>query len=909
MARLRNDLILDFEEVQKNKHKIKENGIIQFINIFNKKKNTVSEFSVGDEMELLLTADKRGRKVLTLVSEEMIECFNMFHGNIIEMLKSKDAAKKNNENPLLETQNNNIEDLTYKTYNKYQNIINTMKLPRHSKQELLYLLHYNLERISHPVDQVRNIDEPDAKISLIPEFSSYMLETIPLTVQKSDFKNFFTDMHRRISLISSLHKSFIPCSKVMLLTAFPMLYLDLEDLEQKNGLENSVFFDKKISTYDFSPKAGKLFYNITNSLFFPDNAINSHPRFSGLLRNMILRRKRQTEGYIATMTDQCQTHDKIVLLGRISNEYKSQSKESYTRDECQLQMEEQNLNNKNVSKKNMGDTDFYLENHDIGNEPASEHKDPKEKPHSNTSNQDFVEKSNTHGENAHEYTKISLEKESQNISITKSDENSENEKQIFVPSILIDSMGQGMGCTCIQFTYQLENLEIARFIYDQLTILAPILMRIMRSTPYSTNHLLNIDTRWEIISISVDDRTKEESCFDVEVKGLCKCGNCDKKMDCGYNFDSSTQKHDHEMKNIQISGEEEIDLKNPPQWAHIRRNMQKKTFTLATDKKNVKKSRYSPSDLFLHPWGHDFNDTEVRINEKYKQMLLDGNVDQLLANHVASLFERDPLIFYESQNTEDDQNIDRFDDFENIQSSNWRSTRFKIPIDDGWRVELRSLEIQPTVYENSNFAVFISSLVLWMIDEYKKAVLKNETKLFFYIPMSSVENNFSSASIFAHKESDYFDDNFDQNEKIFDEFYEKFLNSDKSQKEPLYYSFIANTTRTYKIKAPEDNIRFIYRDIQDEKIKRGTIQDIFVPICHLLIEKYPQYRNEIEFVKEVAQNKLVSTSDFLRYSLINDPDYVRGTSYINRSMTDRLIIKMDKIRKMDHWFYKKRAQQ
>lgn len=707
-----------------------------------------------------------------------------------------------------------------------------------------------------------------------------------------------------------------------------MLYLDLEDLEQENGPENSVFFDRKISTYDFSPKASKIYFNVTNSLFFPDNAINSHPRFSGLLRNMILRRKRQTEGYIATMADKCQNYDKIVLLGRVVNEKTSQSDNPFAHNRSESITENHNYNDENSLRENIHNSHVRdSQNIKLMNQSHSIHENASKESLSQGGNPHSEEKSRITSVGSQETVKDKTiqtkyhaisdqhQKSSQNrndndfsaISSSENDTVSQNQDRHFVSSILIDSMGQGMGCTCIQFTYQLENIEIARFIYDQLTILAPIFMRIMRSTPYNTNHLLNIDTRWELITVSVDDRTKEESCFDVEVKGLCKCGQCDKLMNCGYDFDPSAQKYHKKTENIQIPGEEEIKSENPPQWAHIRRNMQKKAFNFTTRKKNIRKSRYSPSDLFLHPWGLDFNDTEVKLNDQYTKMLIDGNVDPMLARHVASLFGRDPLIFYDQQNTDNDSDLERYDDFENIQSSNWRSTRFKIPIDDGWRVELRSLEIQPTVYENSNFAVFISSLVIWMVDEFKKSVQKNEMKPFFYIPMSAVEKNFSKASIFHHKESDFYDENFNQNEKILNELYEKFSNSEKSKKESINYSFIASMIRNYKIKAPEDKIEFVYRDIQDEQVKKGTIKNIFIPICDLLISKYPQYRNEIEFVKEVAQNKLASSSDFLRYSLINDPDYVTGSSYINRNMTDRLIIKMDKIRKMDHWFYKKRA--
>lgn len=787
MGLLKTNPVLDFDKIVEIKDEIKRSGISQFIEIYNRKKENQTTFSVGDEIELMLTADQNGRKVLTLVGEEMIECFNLFHGNIVKMLESKEEI----ESTELECPS---EGNSQKILDKYQNIIDTMKLPSHSKQELLYLLHYNLERTCSSLEnRSPETEKTCQKIILVPEFASFMVETIPLTVQSTDFKKFFSDMHRRIDLVASLHKSFIPCSKVMLLTCFPMMYLDLTDLEQSNpenvSTQNSVFFDKKIKTYDFSKRAQNLTYEKTESFYFPDNAINSHPRFLSFLKNISTRRGRPIEGYIATMRDTCNKSNKISILGR-----KSQSGES-------------------ANEENFSD---------------------------------------------------------------------------FVPTILIDSMGQGMGCTCIQFTYQLENIEMAKFIFDQLTIFAPLLMRLTRSTPYNTNHLLNTDTRWNLISMSVDDRTREESGFDVEVKGLCKCGNCAQFLSSGFDVETSAK----------TSEEDE----NMPQWSKIRRKLVLKNLIKSDRPTNVKKSRYSASDFFLHQNGTPYNDTIHNINEFHRKMLLDGGVDENIANHVALLFERDPLIYYESN--EEVQDEVKYDDFENIQSSNWRSTRFKIPIDDGWRVELRSLEIQPTIYENSNLAVFVSSLVTWLIDEYKQSKTNNQ---YFYIPMSKVEENMARASIFSHKESDYYDQNFGKNEEILDDFYEKCTLSNTGDSS-LKVSDILGAAKNYEIKTPEDSVLFYHRDIKTGQIKESTLEHIFNPICEKLNEKFPQYQNEIEYIKALAQNKFASTSDFLRYSLINDPEYIKGSSHINRNMSDRLIIKMDKIRKMDHWLYKQRCR-
>ena len=42
--------------------------------------------------------------------------------------------------------------------------------------------------------------------------------------------------------------------------------------------------------------------------------------------------------------------------------------------------------------------------------------------------------------------------------------------------ILLDAMGFGMGCGCVQCTFQCCNINEARMLYDQLAIILPILV-------------------------------------------------------------------------------------------------------------------------------------------------------------------------------------------------------------------------------------------------------------------------------------------------------------------------------------------------------------------------------------------------------------------------------------------------
>ena len=115
---------------------------------------------------------------------------------------------------------------------------------------------------------------------------------------------------------------------------------------------------------------------------------------------------------------------------------------------------------------------------------------------------------------------------------------------------------------------------------------------------------------------------------------------------------------------------------------------------------------------------------------------LTSGVDELLANHIAHLFIRAPLVIFNETINQNDL-VDS-DHFENLQSTNWQHMRFKPPppgSNIGWRVEFRSMEIQITDFENAAFAVFIV-LVTRVILSYG---------LDFYIPISKVEEGMDRA--------------------------------------------------------------------------------------------------------------------------------------------------------------------
>lgn len=91
----------------------------------------------------------------------------------------------------------------------------------------------------------------------------------------------------------------------------------------------------------------------------------------------------------------------------------------------------------------------------------------------------------------------------------------------------MDAMGFGMGCCCLQLTFQSCNIEEARRMYDALIPIGPIMVCVFRTPAYTLayaciqlaltaaspiwrGYLSDVDCRWNVIAGSVDDRTTEE---------------------------------------------------------------------------------------------------------------------------------------------------------------------------------------------------------------------------------------------------------------------------------------------------------------------------------------------------------------------------------------------------------------
>ncbi|KAK3741242.1 hypothetical protein QZH41_008183, partial [Actinostola sp. cb2023] len=238
--------------------------------------------------------------------------------------------------------------------------------------------------------------------------------------------------------------------------------------------------------------------------------------------------------------------------------------------------------------------------------------------------------------------------------------------------IYLDAMGFGMGCSCLQMTFQACSVEEGRHLYDQLAVVTPIVMALSAGTPIFRGYLGDVDCRWSVIAGSVDDRRPEELGLEP----------------------------------------------------------------LKENKFVIPKSRYDSISCYLSPEGAKYNDIELIMdNEIYKQLVENG-IDDLLARHYAHLFIRDPMTLFEEHIHEDDKQSSNH--FENIQSTNWQTMRFKPPPPNssiGWRVEFRPTEVQLTDFENAAFVTFVVLL--------SRVILSFDLNLL--MPISKVDANMQAA--------------------------------------------------------------------------------------------------------------------------------------------------------------------
>lgn len=465
--------------------------------------------------------------------------------------------------------------------------------------------------------------------------------------------------------------------------------------------------------------------------------------------------------------------------------------------------------------------------------------------------------------------------------------------------VYMDLMGFGMGSLCLQVTMQASDIDQARYLYDALAPLTPVMLAITAAAPIFKGYLVNQDVRWNVISGAVDDRTFAEQ--DAEpFKGYDLFG--------GLAVPAELKQHvQHLGGGRGVNGDRITN-----EYGDTRmRTLDGKCI------QKIPKSRYDSIDLYLGDGTYHeqlyfhsgYNDIFLPINQKVYAELCQHNFDEPLAKHFAHLFIRDPLVVF-SERIELDNSIDN-DHFENIQLTNWQTLRFKPPAlygpevgseeisrKPGWRVEFRPMEIQLHDFENAAYSVFIALA--------SKAILEFNPD--FYIPISRIDESMATAHKVdaATKEKFWFKNpakwNLDPKQfKGYDlSWFDRFINdgNDTLSTNEVYLDGY-NGQRDSRFNAANENepdearltaneiingcdeypglIHMIVRYVSRSLVPENCIN----PKKHCKVattaEQLKVIQSYLRLVSMRASGKIPTTAHFLREFVVNHPEYKRDS--------------------------------
>lgn len=199
------------------------------------------------------------------------------------------------------------------------------------------------------------------------------------------------------------------------------------------------------------------------------------------------------------------------------------------------------------------------------------------------------------------------------------------------------------GCN-LQVTIQGADMMEARFIYDQLAPLCPLIQAITAALPIYKGYLTEWDNSYYFIGHGSDDRTAEE-------RGLKPLKNSKYRLD---------------------------------------------------------KLRWDSIDCYLTPEAEIYNDLHLDYDQNIYDKLRKGGVDHVMAIHVAHLFIRDPLLLFSGKIDQNDvEDTGHFDNLNTSIWQTLRFKPALPNTDFGWRVEFRPCDVQFTDFENAAVACFV----------------------------------------------------------------------------------------------------------------------------------------------------------------------------------------------------------
>ncbi|KAJ2897380.1 glutamate--cysteine ligase [Coemansia aciculifera] len=253
--------------------------------------------------------------------------------------------------------------------------------------------------------------------------------------------------------------------------------------------------------------------------------------------------------------------------------------------------------------------------------------------------------------------------------------------------LLLDSPLFGVGSGgVLRVTLCAADLDEARVLYDHLAPISAMMIALTAATPIVRGYLSDRDSYWDVQCSAVDDRSAQERGF----------------------------------------------------------------APLTTAKGKLIKSRFGTIDSYLGPgpnsedksFNPQYNDNNYTYDSGANRSMLEGGVDEGLAQHVARLFIRD-LHFATAKmlRDKDDATGSRSngqEHFKRFLGCNRQNVCLYPPntrTRSGWEVEFMSLEVQLTDAENAAFITFIVLLSRVIISY----------RLNLYLPISMMDQNMTRA--------------------------------------------------------------------------------------------------------------------------------------------------------------------
>ena len=67
----------------------------------------------------------------------------------------------------------------------------------------------------------------------------------------------------------------------------------------------------------------------------------------------------------------------------------------------------------------------------------------------------------------------------------------------------MDAMAFGMGISCLQCTFSTKNLDHARYVYDQMHVISPLMLAVTAGTPFYKGKVSTAKKKNEFLSSGI----------------------------------------------------------------------------------------------------------------------------------------------------------------------------------------------------------------------------------------------------------------------------------------------------------------------------------------------------------------------------------------------------------------------